>query len=363
MDIVNISIGCLSAAFVFEAIAYYRSHSLQKRIERERPFSSEELRNKLMNLNYRSLYRGSPESKWTLDKTTNEISGPALVTGILNSDSPIQSISTGEDNLAIQVLGRYSKSETPNVEQPSNFMDLFKWSQGRLAWNIAPNLKICSNAQNLEDYPIYVRGDVHPALIKDLLEKPRKSLGKSIGSSIGSMINLSTVRRAIEKVAFGDDNKKETNIHEVNRNEAELGVQIKTSVCAYGVVILNLKNGDFQILPQFLGRTRVEILSYLKTKTNALKWLLITTGAALLVLGLPKLRKFIQNYSTQKTELLPETTLPDDYLCCICMTNPKNVILNPCHHFIMCRRCLDSLDTARCPKCRVEFEDYLVVYH
>lgn len=49
------------------------------------------------------------------------------------------------------------------------------------------------------------------------------------------------------------------------------------------------------------------------------------------------------------------------YLCNICFTNPKNIILNPCFHFTFCDKCLPKLKD--CPVCRQYIECYHYVYN
>ena len=43
-----------------------------------------------------------------------------------------------------------------------------------------------------------------------------------------------------------------------------------------------------------------------------------------------------------------EDTSSDE--CAICMTNPKNTIINPCGHYYMCNTCAVSVKS--CPICR-----------
>ena len=48
------------------------------------------------------------------------------------------------------------------------------------------------------------------------------------------------------------------------------------------------------------------------------------------------------------------------YECCVCMNNPKNVILEPCYHFSICEECLKNFD--KCPICRKNIELYYKIY-
>lgn len=50
-----------------------------------------------------------------------------------------------------------------------------------------------------------------------------------------------------------------------------------------------------------------------------------------------------------------EDTTSDE--CCICMCNPKNVIINPCGHYYMCRQCTTGLK--KCPICRCDIGGFM----
>lgn len=40
------------------------------------------------------------------------------------------------------------------------------------------------------------------------------------------------------------------------------------------------------------------------------------------------------------------------YLCCICITNPKDILIHPCNHICICIDCYESSNITRCPICR-----------
>ncbi len=50
----------------------------------------------------------------------------------------------------------------------------------------------------------------------------------------------------------------------------------------------------------------------------------------------------------------------EKYLCNICFTEPKDCILEPCRHFVACRRCCYKLD--KCPVCRAPIETYVSLF-
>lgn len=55
-------------------------------------------------------------------------------------------------------------------------------------------------------------------------------------------------------------------------------------------------------------------------------------------------------------------SIPDEYLCKICMDNHINCILEPCMHFCICKDCIEILTDNKCPICRVECNFYNKVF-
>ncbi|KAH7650529.1 hypothetical protein FG379_003601 [Cryptosporidium bovis] len=51
----------------------------------------------------------------------------------------------------------------------------------------------------------------------------------------------------------------------------------------------------------------------------------------------------------------------DEFDCLICMSNPKNSVLLPCKHCILCESCLRSLRQDKCPLCRTTFYGFVVL--
>lgn len=44
----------------------------------------------------------------------------------------------------------------------------------------------------------------------------------------------------------------------------------------------------------------------------------------------------------------------DNPECCICLSEPKSVVINPCGHYYMCKGC--SASVTKCPICRVQIK-------
>ncbi len=63
---------------------------------------------------------------------------------------------------------------------------------------------------------------------------------------------------------------------------------------------------------------------------------------------------------TSETEQVDLSKYPDteatqhEYECIICMTNRRQIVLNPCGHYNMCITCTDKImkDTKKCPVCQ-----------
>jgi len=51
----------------------------------------------------------------------------------------------------------------------------------------------------------------------------------------------------------------------------------------------------------------------------------------------------------------------DEHLCVVCLSLPKNVVLQPCNHLAMCESCFSKCNTM-CPQCRSDIQGHLVIY-
>ncbi|VDN56804.1 unnamed protein product [Dracunculus medinensis] len=52
-------------------------------------------------------------------------------------------------------------------------------------------------------------------------------------------------------------------------------------------------------------------------------------------------------------------------LCCICFSNEKSVLFQPCNHICLCTECATKLITStapNCPICRARITSYIDVY-
>jgi hypothetical protein len=51
----------------------------------------------------------------------------------------------------------------------------------------------------------------------------------------------------------------------------------------------------------------------------------------------------------------------DEQLCVVCLSDRKNVVLQPCNHLTMCENCFHKCSST-CPQCRCRVEIHLVIY-
>jgi hypothetical protein len=62
--------------------------------------------------------------------------------------------------------------------------------------------------------------------------------------------------------------------------------------------------------------------------------------------------------SAQQRKLQEAT---DERLCAVCLTETKNVVLQPCNHLVMCTACFAKCNDF-CPQCRTGVRGHLVVF-
>lgn len=76
------------------------------------------------------------------------------------------------------------------------------------------------------------------------------------------------------------------------------------------------------------------------------------------------INKFTTENENLKTDIKNKEntikTLENKYRCVICYEKCKNIVLEPCSHFVCCKECSESL--LLCPICRGEFESRLLVF-
>merc|ERR1712224_146964 len=51
----------------------------------------------------------------------------------------------------------------------------------------------------------------------------------------------------------------------------------------------------------------------------------------------------------------------DEQLCVACLSERKNVVLQPCHHLALCTGCFAKCNST-CPQCRSAVQGHLVIY-
>lgn len=55
---------------------------------------------------------------------------------------------------------------------------------------------------------------------------------------------------------------------------------------------------------------------------------------------------------------------PDEHLCVVCMHQPRDEVLVPCGHMVLCQGCCKSIMASPspiCPMCREVIEDHCTI--
>nr|QBK85057.1 MAG: ubiquitin-protein ligase [Pithovirus LCDPAC02] len=66
----------------------------------------------------------------------------------------------------------------------------------------------------------------------------------------------------------------------------------------------------------------------------------------------------IMKYKKLKDE---EIMKNEGNVCCICLDDIRNVVILPCKHMCICKKC-SKLDIEKCPLCRQNIKKYMEVY-
>jgi len=71
--------------------------------------------------------------------------------------------------------------------------------------------------------------------------------------------------------------------------------------------------------------------------------------------------KKVEEYKVKTDNAVKEMeNIKNKYLCSVCFENNKNVVLEPCLHFSICRSCSEKV--YKCPICRGDIETILLVF-
>jgi len=139
------------------------------------------------------------------------------------------------------------------------------------------------------------------------------------------------------------------------------------SVVAWGEAVW--KNYKYDYLLPYCRNTFAEEFALL---SPAFEWKKAVTRYFLSGLGFSLLTYLVLDYGpefgrqnriyelqSQITKIRQLSHEEVDKLCCVCMENPKSVLLIPCNHVCICQACLTELRRPACPICNSRVQRYL----
>ena len=105
-----------------------------------------------------------------------------------------------------------------------------------------------------------------------------------------------------------------------------------------------------RIEPLYLGISRTHMADDCKAK--AVLWLSLSLGfgAALAAVKVYSLFKAYRRQAMSRQYAVLKSSLSEEWLCSLCMDNPRDLVLVPCHHVCICQVC--SAEIVTCPICR-----------
>eukprot|EP01084_Bolivina_argentea_P155985 271806_1 len=76
--------------------------------------------------------------------------------------------------------------------------------------------------------------------------------------------------------------------------------------------------------------------------------------------GLDELEKKL-NHSLSGVKRRRQNIYENKFLCLTCLERPKNVVIQPCNHFILCGECMPKLKSNKCPACQQPIDGVIKV--
>jgi len=131
----------------------------------------------------------------------------------------------------------------------------------------------------------------------------------------------------------------------VSKTTFEKVVPVDSALCAIGE--LKEVNGNFSIIADSITQSKELLLRKLK---DNLFLNLVFFG----VFGCILAKSLVSRKNRKKRNMVlmaqENFEAPQGFECCICLTNIRNVILEPCLHIVVCGSCRESIK--ECPICR-----------
>jgi len=291
----------------------------------------------------------------------NEYTINAFVEGYVQCREPIRSEVNRRTNLVYSVIYR------KEIREMSPLLEAFNLhNQGQSEVHINTPLYFTLRDVHSPQYCLVHRNleaDVTNALQKigetqvmkplNILENIVESVGKLFGYVSPSRNLLS-----LQGISVG-------------WNETEFGIKVGSALTVYGQFIYNMKEKSLRIdSPLYFLKDKALILNSLKEKIGKIEGgiLLLLVAFAFSTAYLVKKgrvywqeKKEKQLYKYNRRRAGNEA-LNDDYKCIICYERPREIILKPCMHFSMCKRCYQSLNRNVCPICKRGIKGTMNVY-
>ena len=143
----------------------------------------------------------------------------------------------------------------------------------------------------------------------------------------------------------------------------------------YGDVIYNTAENFLRVeKPLYLMPDKSFLIRKLRGSLMNKKALLVLVIIPFLISTLYLYRKVVDFYKrmklrneAQKKDRLSQIykLIADDYRCTVCKANPRNMILKPCFHFVMCRQCHEEAqrkNITNCPTCKRQISDSIEIF-
>jgi hypothetical protein len=70
----------------------------------------------------------------------------------------------------------------------------------------------------------------------------------------------------------------------------------------------------------------------------------------------------IKQLTDNINSLKEEYEYTNKYVCCICINNPKNILIHPCNHLCCCLECYNTSNITNCPICRIPINVVSKIY-
>lgn len=114
------------------------------------------------------------------------------------------------------------------------------------------------------------------------------------------------------------------------------------------------------LVPSHIGSSRNQLLQAVKRRVYISLGVQVVAGALFVCLGTIKYFRYRRAESLKEWHEKKRVLMPENYICVVCRSNPRDAIFHPCNHVCVCQVCNENVQN--CPICKRNIEKRIIMH-